>query len=119
MILLALFLLAVVGDFTGVELFVMGVLGVFGTLIVQGIKKFVTSVNIEGLTALNVTMAVSFVLALVGAFATDAFTSVDGGFSIVSVLNGTLVVFGVATAVYKYLLSRDTAVVDTPDTPLT
>jgi hypothetical protein len=107
------------GDVLSVETFVMGILGVFGTFIVQGIKKYAGTTTIEGTKALNLTVVVSAVLAVIGAFATDAFLDVNGSVTIGSVVNGAFIVFGVGTLIYKYLISRDTAPVTPPDTPLT
>lgn len=116
---LSFLLLATMGDVLGVETFVMGILGVFGTFIVQGIKKYAGTATLEGTKALNLTVVVSAVLAIVGAFATDAFMDIDGSVTVGSIINGAFIVFGVATLAYKYLISRDTAPVTPPDTPLT
>jgi hypothetical protein len=104
-------LAAAVGTALGVETLVMAVLGAFGTIIVQGIKKYSGA---NGNMALNITVGVSVGLALMGAFATKAFTGADGVTNWASILNGAFVVFGVATLAYKYLLSKDTEIVSEP-----
>jgi len=121
MILLAftlLLLATTIGEVAGVETFVMAILGAFGTFIVQAIKKYSGSTTIQDTKALNLTVVVSVVLAVIGAFLTDAFIDLDGGFTVGSIINGAFVVFGVATLAYKYLLSKD-APIDMPETPLT
>lgn len=108
-----------IGEIAGVETFVMAILGAFGTFIVQAIKKYAGSTTIQDTKALNLTVIVSAVLAIIGAFVTDAFVDLNGGVTIGSIINGAFVVFGVATLAYKYLLSKDTAPITPPDTPLT
>lgn len=115
MILTVFALLAVIGAAVTVgigETFILGVLGVFGTFITQWIKTYA---GIDSTKALNLTMVISIALAIVGAFISDAF-SIDGQWTVGSILQGIIVVFGMSQIAYKYLLSKDAPV---PLTPLT
>lgn len=99
-------LLLALGSGSAVETFVMAILGAFGTVIVQGIKKYSGT---NGNKALTLTVIISAALALIGAFVTNAFSDAEGAASLVSIVNGIFIVFGVATLSYKYLLSNDAA----------
>lgn len=97
-------------DIITAETFVLTVLGLFGTFIVQAIKKYAGTEVLSGTKALNVTLLVSIVLSAVGVLATDGFIGTAGGWTIASITKGSLIVFGLSTIVYKYLLSKDSPV---------
>jgi hypothetical protein len=103
---LGLFLLSL-GAGSGVEVFVMAILGAFGTIIVQGIKKYSGTTTISGNKALTITVIVSVALSIIGAVLTNAFSDVSGAINVFSIINGAATVFTVATLAYKYLLSKD------------
>ena len=100
-----LMLLAAVVSSVTAETLIMAIMGVFGTLIVQGLKKY--AANMNGTRALTVTVAISIALAFIGALLTGSFLDDTGATSYTSILNGIFTVFSVATLVYKYLLSSD------------